>query len=372
MEASKGSRFDIHVPARMPQSPGVNSEGARRHTDGSEHHLSVLVRLLKPSSLGLLGSGYYSVPSYWMCPGKQSPFGIYRKTSTGEIASILEPDSIYIPGADGTNEPDSVLLRGDSRIRLLSYLDVNLESIIASRLTDPFEKAELFYYFAYRRLRVAYKNPGNITVFGIKQIADILVEQILVDKKIMEQIFLIMRDNIYKTTENPECTIMHSLHVGMLATFFVAKILEHISKNILKDIALCYFFHDIGMMRIPQKIMDSTDPLASDAWSLIRQHPCFGLEIMKEIQGTPSEMTYIIKDHHERLDGNGYPEALKGEGIHFFVKVCSILDAFEAMVSQRTYRRAFSTTEALKIIKQRVPQGYDPVVFSKLAAVFFQ
>ena len=370
MEASKGSRFDIHVPARMPQSPGVNSEGARRQTDDPGPHLSVLARLLKPCSLGLLGSGYYSIPSYWMCPGRQLPFGVYRKTHTGEIASILEPDSIYISPTDGMPDSASVLVRGDSRIRLLSYLDVNLENIIAHRLTDPFEKAEIFYYLAYRRLRVAYKNPGNITVFGVKQTADILVEQILVDKKIMEQIFLIMKDNIYKTPENPECTIMHSLNVGILATFFVAKILEHISRKTLRDIAISYFFHDIGMMRMPQNILDSTGPLASDAWPLVKQHPYFGFEIMKEIKGIPSEMMYIIKDHHERLDGNGYPMSLKRDGIHFFVKVCSIVDTFEAMISQRTYRSAFSTTEALKIIKQRVPHGYDPVVFSKLAAFF--
>ncbi len=370
MEASKGNRFDTHVPARMPQSPGVNSEGARRHADDSGHHVSLLARLLKPCSLGMLGSGYYAIPSYWMCPGKQLPFGLYRKTSTGEVVSILEPNSIYSPAADGMHEAASILLRGDSRVRLLSYLDVNLENILAGRLTDPFEKAEFFYYLAYRRLRVAYKNPGNISVFGIKQMADVLVEQILVDKRIMEQVLLIMKDNVYKTAENPECTIMHSLNVGILATFFVAKILKHISRNILKDVALGYFFHDIGMMRIPQKIMDSAGPLAGDEWSLVRQHPYLGLEIIKGIQGISSEMIFIIKDHHERLDGNGYPEALKGEGIHFFVKVCSILDAFEAMSSQRIYRSAFSMTEALRTIKQGVPHEFDPVVFSKIAAFF--
>lgn len=367
MESSKGSRFDTQVPARMPQSPGVNSDGSRRQIDNSGTHSSSLARLLKPCSLGMLGSGYYSMPSYWICPGKQVPFGIYRKTKTGEVTSILEPKSTYDPAS---NNPSSVLLRGDSRIKLLTYLDVNLEEIIASCLTDPFEKAEIFYYLAYRRLRVAYKNPGTISVFGIKQIAKILVEQILVDKKIVEQIFVIMQDNIYKTMENPECIIMHSLNVGILATFFVAKILEHISRSIMKNVSLSYFFHNVGMMRMPQKIMDFTGPLAGDQWPLVRQHPYLGLEMMKEIKEIPSEMVYIVRDHHERLDGKGYPRLLRGEGIHFFVKVCSIIDAFDAMISPRTYRNAYSILEALKMIKQRVPHEYDPVVFSNLLSVF--
>jgi HD-GYP domain-containing protein (c-di-GMP phosphodiesterase class II) len=371
MEASKENRFDIHVPARMPQSPGVNSEGARRQTeDDAGPHVSVLARLLKPYSLGLLGSGHYSIPSYWICPGKQVSFGIYKKTQTGEITSILEPNSTYIPAANDMHESRSLLLRGDSRVKLLSYLDVNLEEIITNRLRNPFEKAEIFYYLAYRRLRVAYKNPGRITMFGIRQTADILVEHVLTDRRVVEQMFIIMQDNIYKTMENPECTIMHSLNVGILSTFLVAKILEHIPRNILKNVALSFFFHNVGMMRIPQKIIDSPGPLASDAFLLVQRHPYMGLEIMKEIRGIPSEMINIIKDHHERLDGNGYPKSLRAEDIHFFVKVCSIVDAFDAMISQRTYRNALSITETLKMINQRIPNEYDPIIFSKLLSVF--
>jgi len=189
-------------------------------------------------------------------------------------------------------------------------------------------------------------------------------------RETMKQVFSLILDNVGSTPEHPEAAVMHSLNVGILSTFFVMKVLGHLARETLEEVAFGYFFHNIGMMRLPQNVITNEGPLTDTTWSLVRQHPAWGLEILKREHDATREMAHIIMDHHERLDGRGYPRSLKGGDIHFFAKVCAIVDAFAAMISQRTYRHALTVVDALKEIRKKVPNEYDPVIFSKLVMVF--
>ncbi len=371
MESSQGSGFDIQVPMRMPQSPGANCYAARGQGFDSGNRTNLFARILKEGPRGQITQGYYSIPVHWICAGRRIPFGVYGKDPTGEISMILEPNRVFDrDDHDPHAGPPPVFLKKDSRAEFLYYLDENLDEIIADSRMNPSEKAEIFYYLAYRRLKSAYKSPERVTIASMKQLIALMTEQILPDKETLKQIFSLIQDNVCKTSEHPDCVIMHSLNVGVLSTFFVMKVLEHLSRDILEKISLGYFFHNVGMMRLPAKVVDFTGPLTDAVWPLIRQHPHWGLDIMKSSQSVTREMAHIIMDHHERLDGNGYPGSLKGSDIHFFVKVCAIMDAFDAMISQRPYRKALSMVEALKQIKQKVPHEYDAALFSKLILIF--
>lgn len=371
MESSQENGFDIHVPMRMPQSPGANSDTARGQGFDSGSRTNLFARILKEGQHGPITQGYYSVPHHWICRGSRIPFGVYAKDSTGEIALILEPNRVFVPDDQENHAgPPSVFLQKDSRAEFLYYLDENLDEIVADSRMSPSEKAEIFYYLAFRRLKTSYNGPGRVAVASMKQLIALMTEQILPDKEALKQVFSLMQDNVCKTSEHPGCAIMHSLNVGILSTFFVMKVLEHLSRDTLEKISLGYFFHNVGMMRLPAKVVDYTGPLTDAVWPLIRQHPHWGLDIMKSSQAVTREMAHIIMDHHERPDGNGYPGSLKGTDIHFFVKVCAIMDAFDAMISQRPYRKALTLVEALKHIKQKVPHEYDAAIFSKLILIF--
>jgi hypothetical protein len=373
MDFSQRSRFDRNVPSRMPHSPGVNSERAMRYPAGSTAHSSLFTRLLSAGPKGALRPGYYSVPSYWICEGRRLPFGMFQKTITGEVIQVCEPNRIYLPLDKipiSVEDPSVVLLKKESRLDLLHYLDRNLDEILGHPGISIPEKAELFYYMGYRRLRACYRNPGRITLGGVKGLIALMVEEIFVSKETVKGVFALVQDNVCKTTEHPECAIMHSLNVGILATFFVMKVLENLSREILEEVALGYFLHNIGMMRLPQKIVDYGGPLGDTTWPLIRQHPAWGLEIVQGIEEPTREVAHIIMDHHEKLNGKGYPRALTGADMHFFVKVCGLVDSFNAMIAERTYRQALQVVDALKEIKQKIPHEYDPTIFSKLILVF--
>ncbi len=357
----------------MPQSPGVNSERALRYPAGSAGHTSLFTRLLDAGPKGALRPGYYSIPSHWICEGRRLPFGMFRKTITGEVIQVSEPNRIYVPMDRiplAVEDPSVFLLKKESRLDLLHYLDRNLDDILAHPAVSTAEKAELFYYMGYRRLRACYRIPNRMTLGGVKGLIALMVEQVLVDRDTVKGIFALVQDNFCRTTEHPDCAIMHSLNVGILATFFVMKVLENLSREILEEVSLGYFLHNIGMMRLPQKVMEHAGELSDTAWTLIRQHPAWGVEMVRGIEEPSREVAHIIMDHHERPDGKGYPRALTGIDIHFFVKVCSLMDSFGAMIAQRPYRKALQVVDALKGIKGKIPNEYDPALFSKLILVF--
>lgn len=126
-----------------------------------------------------------------------------------------------------------------------------------------------------------------------------------------------------------------------------------------------FVLHDVGKLSIPESILRKPSRLDEQEWSLIERHPELGVEIVKSLDlGTPA--VDVIRYHHERWDGNGYPHRIGGEDIPLAARVFSVADAFESMTSPRPYRPAMSQLDALQIIKTRSGEMFDPVAVDTL------
>jgi diguanylate cyclase (GGDEF)-like protein/putative nucleotidyltransferase with HDIG domain len=127
--------------------------------------------------------------------------------------------------------------------------------------------------------------------------------------------------------------------------------------------------HDIGKIRVPDNILFKPGPLASDEWVAIREHPKFGVAILKHIKGL-SGCVPIIQHHHEHFDGQGYPAGLKGDDIPFDARILAVADAYDAMTSPRPYRpNKLLHEDALRELIRCSGTYFDPEVvrvFSKL------
>lgn len=117
--------------------------------------------------------------------------------------------------------------------------------------------------------------------------------------------------------------------------------------------------HDIGKVNIPDTILMKPGKLLKEEFAVIKTHPSVGAEAIVKVKGLESSIQ-IIKSHHERWDGKGYPENLKGEGIPFLARIVSIADAFDAMTSSRSYRDALPVEEAYKRIVEGQGSQFDP------------
>ena len=129
----------------------------------------------------------------------------------------------------------------------------------------------------------------------------------------------------------------------------------------LIDLSYAAYLHDIGKVRVPDEILGKEDLLTDEEWEEMKQHPDYGAEILraKDFLGGAAE---IVKAHHERFDGSGYPRGLKGEGIPIGARVIAVVDTYDAITSARPYQAAQAKEEAIKELKQGAGTQFDPRV----------
>ena len=125
--------------------------------------------------------------------------------------------------------------------------------------------------------------------------------------------------------------------------------------------------HDIGKIQIPHDILHKEGPLTPNEWVIMKLHPEIGYRIAKSIPKLNSIANYILF-HHERWDGEGYPHKLKGTEIPLEARAVAILDAYDAMTTDRPYKRAMSREEAIKELKKNAGTQFDP----KLVEIFIK
>lgn len=113
----------------------------------------------------------------------------------------------------------------------------------------------------------------------------------------------------------------------------------NLSEDDLRTLKIGGLFHDIGKIGVPDSILLKTDKLTDDEYSEIKNHPTIGAHILSTAT-IFQNLVPIVKHHHEKFDGNGYPSKLKGEDIPYFARITAIADTFDAMTSKRTYRDA--------------------------------
>lgn len=119
--------------------------------------------------------------------------------------------------------------------------------------------------------------------------------------------------------------------------------------------------HDIGKITISDRILSKKDRLAPSEWAQIHLHPVRGVEIVRPLKFLESGLS-LIKHHHERYDGSGYPDGLSEDSIPILARILSVADAFDAMTSTRPYRRPFAFQRAIDEIKSNSGTQFDPEV----------
>ena len=126
--------------------------------------------------------------------------------------------------------------------------------------------------------------------------------------------------------------------------------------------------HDVGKIGVPDAILAKPAPLTEDEWALVRRHPEIGERICAPLASFAA-FGPIIRHHHERWDGRGYPDGLRGEQIEPGARIVGLVDAFDAMTHDRPYRPARSTAEALEEIRRLAGRQFDPELVPLFADV---
>ena len=132
-----------------------------------------------------------------------------------------------------------------------------------------------------------------------------------------------------------------------------------LSKEERNMIGFAMQLHDIGKIRVPGRIINKPGPLDEDEWNIMRIHPVWGYEILNS-DGLLRDVAPLVKHHHERYDGGGYPDGISGTNIPMGSRFLSIVDAFDAMRSDRPYRKCMPLSLSLEEIRINLGTEFDP------------
>jgi HD-GYP domain-containing protein (c-di-GMP phosphodiesterase class II) len=151
---------------------------------------------------------------------------------------------------------------------------------------------------------------------------------------------------------------------------YAVALAQRVAPELAKDQSLRYgfFLHDIGKIGIPERILSKPAPLTEEEWAIMRTHPVLGAQILEPVKFLRPALA-IVESHHERWDGDGYPRGLRGEQIPLGARIFALVDAFDAMTSDRPYRSALRFEQAVERIAVAAGSQFDPEVVRAFVAL---
>lgn len=137
----------------------------------------------------------------------------------------------------------------------------------------------------------------------------------------------------------------------------------------LRALAIGGLLHDIGKLSVPNRILQKPGGLEEAEFAVIKRHPEWGLKLLRELGGFSSSAQELVHSHHERLDGKGYPRGLTGSSIELDTRILTVCDVYDALVSPRVYRAAWSHEAALGLLREESGSAFDERCVSALERV---
>jgi HD-GYP domain-containing protein (c-di-GMP phosphodiesterase class II) len=136
---------------------------------------------------------------------------------------------------------------------------------------------------------------------------------------------------------------------------------EAVDRTIVtKELQYGFLLHDVGKIGVPEGILSKPGPLTSEEMRVMRTHPLIGVQVVSPMRFLDDQALAVIRHHHERFDGNGYPDGLEKEKIPLAARIFSVVDAFDAMTTDRPYRPSLSFPEAIRRLKAGAGTQFDP------------
>ncbi|MBP3953563.1 HD domain-containing protein [Bacillus sp. YZJH907-2] len=209
----------------------------------------------------------------------------------------------------------------------------------------------------YQKVDNSYTDEFTKLITGFNHMVSAIEKRDEINKQLLESFFTAFATTL--DARDPY-TAGHSLRVASYAVKLGKEI--GLDPKIIVQLKKSALLHDIGKIGVPDHVLLKDGKLTNEEFELIKRHPTIGEMILNQIQPNEEIAPLIpgVKHHHERYDGNGYPNGLKGEDIPMFGRILAVADAFDAMTSDRPYRKGMPFEKALSILENGKGTQWDP------------
>ncbi len=225
------------------------------------------------------------------------------------------------------------------------YSNQELEDIIKPKLIKRFKDTDSkIINIASSKEIVTDKNGYRKSIHQCIENYEAFIDEIIDDTIQNSDII----NNLMSVSAYDESTFMHSINVMLLSLIFANSL--NMNKTEIKRVALGCLLHDIGKIYIPLSIINKTEMLDINEFNIIKNHPLKGFEFLRDCTNLTSSERIACLTHHEKWDGTGYPFNKSGEEIPLYGRICCVCDVFDALTSDRAYRRGVKPNEAMEYI----------------------
>ncbi len=247
---------------------------------------------------------------------------------------------------------------------LKEYLVEHVE--IAAKQVDPIETS----VEAIKETK-AFKAFDEGLLTTTQNLKSTLSYVVNTDEELDVQALVAEIDNLFKTANNniqlldmmycirnyDDLTYTHSVNVALMCHIMGRWL--GLSQEDIQVLSLCGLLHDVGKTQIPQEIITKPGKLTKEEFDVIKLHPIKSYTILEK-QDVDERIKAAAYMHHERCDGTGYPRGLKGEQIHEFAKIITIIDVYDAMTADRVYRKGMCPFRVIEVLMDEGFEKYDP------------
>lgn len=239
----------------------------------------------------------------------------------------------------------------ESEKELRSFYENNLTNIVESEKIPMKEKADVLYHCALGIAHDIFEAPDSSeTVQRSKGVVDNTIRLLSKGSEAFVEMVNLSGHDYYTYTH---CVNVLTFTVSLLSNMGFK------DQRFLMEAGMGALLHDVGKSKVPIEILNKPAKLTEDEWDVMKQHPLYGAEIVEKAK-MPERGVDIIVQHHERMNGGGYPHGLAGESIPIASQAVSLTDAYDAMTTNRVYQTARTPYEALRIITQEMREHYNP------------
>lgn len=279
-------------------------------------------------------------------------------SSGPEGLEILEKEEIWVvvsdylmPGMRGIEFLARVKARRPNTIRIMmtAYADLTIA-------IDAINKSE-----AYRFVTKPWNNQELVEV----------VDEALMRYELVQSLGTSKDESVYLTlAQTVELKDPYTKgHCDRVARYAMALGKElGMDERLLEEIKHGSWLHDCGKIGVPERVLNFPGKLTEDDMESVMQHPRWGSEVARQAHMSEGVVN-VIMYHHERFDGQGYPSGLKGKEIPLEARIAAIADVFDALYSDRPYRKAYSLERAMEIMREMTPTHFDPELVARFLAM---
>jgi putative nucleotidyltransferase with HDIG domain len=249
----------------------------------------------------------------------------------------------------------SLFIKKEEQEVFYDYLEDNFQHIITDPSIPPDEKTKIVHSTATNLIKDVFKDPRSGSVKRTKTFANNMVDYVIKDTRAAE--------SLLKIAVHEYSTYTHSVNVAAVGTLFAQNL--GLGAPDLKGLCAGILLHDVGKTKISTDILNKKGKLTKEEFEIIKKHPEYGAEILDETGTGYKEERIVTLQHHENDDGSGYPYGLKKDEIHPCGKVSRIIDVYDALTTNRSYKRASRPFAALVEMKENMFNCFDSELFKE-------